>query len=532
MKKSFAKKIMVFAFLTLFLMPFFFALYETPSICATAQESITASASSGGRINPSGLTKVSQGSSQQFSINASTNATISSISVDGSNVYFANYTFAQKPPVNYADGNEKVVIVNNQRYILTNAYAYINRTATINVYTADANWNPTSLISMSPNGDTAKDFYVMNFSTSFPDDILICGIQTGAGGNGGFVASYNVTSGVWQWADESQAWLTNILNPYGTTLFIQASQRVFYETTVADLFTPASWKAIAEPNSSWEGRIAYFNGNIYNLQCSSGLSWWLNFYNLTSSTFGITPLMSVNDTVGWPLSDIYPYIWADSNEILFTSPVYNPNGNLWNVYYSTDGENFSLVTSLPAVGGFYYFNGMESHCWANDIGNGLIAVSNTQDNNPSGYIAIMTLQGVIINEGGGFTSHDTGVRFIVDGKYLVTGAEDCAFAVSYQEGVKVVTTLTSLKTYAYTFSNVQTNHKISVSFFSQKQINSAPIGILIYSIVAVIVAVAIIFVALYKTHIKKRSVKHKIIKLQANKVSNPPRAMQKVMETY
>src|SRR5208283_5215438 len=123
---------------------------------------------------------------------------ISSISVDGSNAYFANYTFAQNSPVNVGDRNEKVVMVNNQRFILTNAYTYSNYTATINVYTADANWNPVKLISTSPSGDNAKDFYIMNFSSSFPDTILMCG-STSSGNPEGFVASYNVTSGVWQW---------------------------------------------------------------------------------------------------------------------------------------------------------------------------------------------------------------------------------------------------------------------------------------------------------------------------------------------
>ena len=400
---------------------------------------INASAGNGGTITPSGLVGVSVGGSQQFSINANTGEKISSLSVDGINTYVANYTFAQKPPVNTGDTNEKVVMVNNQRFILTNAYTYSNFTANINIYLADANWNPVSLVSISPDGDTAKDFYVMNFSSSFPDTILICGATSSLFNySEGFIASYNVISGAWHWVlQPNSQYLTNILNPYGGTIFIQSSTKFanqcFYATIVSNLFTPSSWATIDEPNAEWEGRIAYFNGDIYCLQCSSGLSWTLNEYNIATSAWNTYPLMSYTDTTGFPLSDIFPYIWADSTEVLFSAPM---PGAMWNLYYSTDGATFYLITSISAVGGFNYTNGCESHCWANDIGNGLIAVSNTQDDNPEGYIVIMTLQGVIINEGGNCTSHDTGARFLFDGNYLVTGAEDCAQDPSNSMGIK------------------------------------------------------------------------------------------------
>lgn len=192
---------------------------------STSLDYINASAGAGGTVMPSGVVGFSAGNSEQFSINANAGQVISSISVDGSNSYFANYTFAQKTPVNTGDTNEKVVMVDNQRYILTNAYTYTNLTATINVYTADANWNPISLVSTSPNGDTAKDFYIMNFSSSFPDTILICGgTLSEYNYSKGIIASYNVSSGVWQWAlQPNSQYLTNILNPYGDTLFIQTS---------------------------------------------------------------------------------------------------------------------------------------------------------------------------------------------------------------------------------------------------------------------------------------------------------------------
>lgn len=240
-KESLAKKkIIAFAILMLFLTAFFSALCEVPTVRASTQESIKASAGAGGTIKPSGVTNVSQGGSQQFSINANSNQKISSITVDGSNAYFANYSFAQKPTVTTGDRNEKAVMVNNQRFILTNAYTYSNNTATINVYTADVNWNPVSLVSMSPPGDTAKDFYVMNFSSSFPETILICG-ATSYYEPEGFIASYNVASGVWQWAlQPNSGYLTNILNPVGNTFFIQTASNVqcFYETTAINLFNP------------------------------------------------------------------------------------------------------------------------------------------------------------------------------------------------------------------------------------------------------------------------------------------------------
>ena len=364
---------------------------------------------------------------------------------------------------------------------------------------------------MSPPGDTTKDFYVMNFSSSFPDTILICGSTSVELPCNGFVASYNITSRVWKWATLSSVnYVTNILNPSGNIIFLQtAGQSVqdFYETTVANLFNTASWTAIAEPNSSWEGRIAYFNGDIYCLQCSSGLSWTLNSYNLTSSTWDSSPLMGVTDKTGWPLSDIFPYIWSDSTMILFSAPM---TGSMWNVYYSTNGAKFNLVTSMPAVGGFTYSSGREFHCWANDIGNGLIAVTNTQDNNLSSYIAIMTLQGVVINEGGNYTSHDTGARFIIDGNHLVTGAEDCAFTMNYQPGVKVVTILTSLKSYTYTFSNVQTSHTISVSFSSPTPPKSTSAWISLFIVIAVIFAIVIGIIVLSKARTGKRAGSHKI----------------------
>jgi hypothetical protein len=493
-------------------MTIFSALYGVPTTLANTQESIKASASAGGTIKPSGLTHISQGSSQQFSINANNNRKISSISVDGSNVYLANYTFAQKSPVNTGDRNEKVVMVNNQRFILTNAYTYSNYTATIYVYSADANWNPVSLVSMSPPGDTAKDFYVMNFSSPFPDTILICGCISYFEPES-FIASYNVASGVWQWAlQPNSGYLTNILNPAGNTFFIQTASNVqcFYETNTTNLFNPSSWTTINEPSATWEGRIAYFNGNIYCLQCSSGLSWALNAYNLTSSTWSITPLMSVNDTSGWPLSDIFPYIWSDSTEILFTAPIYHVAGNEWNIYCSTTGTTFNLITTLPAVGDFQFTNTQEFHCWANDIGNGLIAVLDENDNNPTSFIAIMTLQGTIINEGKGYVAHDTGVRFIIDGNLLVTGAEDCALDISYPAGVKVVTVLTSLKSYTYTFSDVQTSHTIAASFSSSAPTYSTSTWISLYIIIAAIFALVIGIIALSRARAGKRAVSHKI----------------------
>ena len=506
------KRIIVFAILALFLIMVFSVPYEVPIILANAQESIKASASAGGTINPSGLTSVSQGSSKQFTIKANGNRNISSISIDGSKVYLANYTFAQEPPVNTGDRNEKVVMINNQRFILANAYTYSNYTATINVYTADANWNPVSLVSMSPPGDTAKDFYVMNFSSSFPDTILICG-TTSYYEPEGFIARYNVTSDAWQWAlQPNSGYLTNILNPAGNTFFIQTASNVqcFYETDTTNLFNPSSWTSINEPSATWEGRIAYFNGEIYCLQCSSGLSWALNVFNLTSLTWSVTPLMSVNDTSGWPLSDIFPYVWSDSTEILFTAPIFNATGNEWNIYYSTTGATFNLVASLPAVGDFQFINDQEFHCWANDIGNGLIAVLDENDNNPSSFIAVMTLQGTVINEGAGYLAHDTGVRFIIDGNLLVTGAEDCALDMTHQAGVKVVTVLTMLKSYTYTFSNVQSSHTIAASFSSSAPTNSISALISLFIVIAVIFAIVIGIIALFRARASKRAFRHDI----------------------
>ena len=438
----------------------------------TPQYAVTSSANAGGTISPAGTTDVNQGSTQAYTVTANAGNTIGNIAVDGSNTYVANYTFTTNSMVNSGDGNEKIVIVNSQRYILTNNKAYSNGTATINVYTANSNWQPTELISMSPIGDACKDFYIMAYPSILPDLILICGGTNNIWAiTEGFIASFNVTSQTWTWADQpSCEYTTNILNPYGTTILIQSSAvsisggTHFYMTTAANLFTPSAWTEVAEPNPTWEGRIAYFNGLVYDLQCNSGLSWALNRYNITSATWVPSPIMSINDTSGWPLSDIFPYVWADPNELLFTCPIYNAVGNQWDVYYSTDGVNFNLVTTMKAVGGFNYANGMESHCFANDVGNGLIAVLNEQDNNPNGYVAIMTLQGAIINEGGNYVSHETGCRFIIDGNNLVLGSEDCCFSPTYPAGIKVIPISTALSEFTYTFSNVQATHTITANF--------------------------------------------------------------------
>ena len=440
---------------------------------------VTASSGNGGNINPSGVTVVTPGSNQAFTISTDIGNKIQNIEVDGTNKYFANYSFSQRLPVNAGDTDEKVAIVNGQRYLVTTGYTHTNGSSTICIYEETPDWNVGSLVASSPF--IAADINVQTCST-FPDCILICGSTTKVplSSQFGFISCYNITSNSWQFTVQSTnycGYITNIYNPYATTILMQtcASDQFahrlsgFYESNVENLFNSSSWTYIAMPTpleGFMEGRIAYFNGAVFWLEFNHGSSWDLYRYNISSATWDSSYVMGNHD-LSMPDRLVFPYVWADSNMVIFTAPT---SSGYWQIYYSTDGTNFDLITQLYAVSdGFtngLQTNGQASHGWANYIGNGLIAFCNSQDENPSSYIAIIDLNGNIINRGAGFGSHDTTAQFLHDGNYIVTGAEDCAYWRSNTIGIKVITINQAPTSYTYTFNNVMTNHTITASFSS------------------------------------------------------------------
>lgn len=364
------------------------------------------------------------------------------------------YQFSQNPPINSNDKDEKVAMIGSQRYVLTNTWTTSSPYGTaIKVYAVNSNWMPLYLVATS--SFIAADFYVETL-LSFPNSIIIVGRADSTNTNGGFVAAYNTNNNTWTYAIQPNIqYITDICNPVTNQIFIQvalASPIAFYKTTATNLFTPASWTAINDPSwaietSQKEFRIAYFNGVIYAGQLSVIISstdfkWVFGSYNLTTSAWSASPLMSCTDaTTGNAYQYLFGYVYADSNILTFTAPFSN---STWSIYYSINGLTFNLVKNVASAIPFSTNFITEQHCQAvdfNNAGNSLI-ISNELDNNLNGYMAIMDLSGNVLAQGSYFTCHCTEINLIFDNNLVVQGGEVAqpqGSAIIYYANVKLIT---------------------------------------------------------------------------------------------
>lgn len=442
---------------------------------------VTGSASTGGTIVPSGFSYVSESSDLAFKILANAGNYIQSLTVDGTNHYIANYSFTQHSPVNNGDRNEKVALVDGKRYVFCTNFqsnaTFCNDSSYIMVYSADSTWQPIRWISNSTF--KAADIYTATYEMAFPDCAIVIGCTNKTGV--GFVATFNVTSLIWRYSLYSNSsyltnfWMTNNNNDIYLQL-CSGGYPSLAHTNVTNLFNPDTYDTILDSTSpyKWELRIAYFSGEIYALETNGGSWWRLLSWNVTSKTWGPVLISDLDTSIG--PRGIYGYIWADTSMVTITVPDYS--AILWRTYYSTDGITWKLAYSIAPVGNFAVKNGdggSEEHGWSNYIGHNLLAITDTQDNNANSTIAIVDLNGNLINKGVAYLSHDTGARFIQDGNLLVTGQEDCSFTNPFNQcGIKVVTmNCNTINQYTYTLNNVQSEgHNVEAIFRTYIKVTS------------------------------------------------------------
>jgi hypothetical protein len=443
---------------------------------------VTTFANSGGTITNTSSTAFYEGDNATVNISADAGNMIDSILLDGEAI--KNFTISQKNAINSTNTCAKVTIVSGQRYILTSNWMMYGSITSdyMQVFAADSDWTPTGLVTTSPC--KVSDIYIPTFSLN--DSIFVVGR---ADVTKGFVAKYNLTTRSWTWANQTNVhYVTNAFNPTGTSVFIQTAVNAsvaFYKTTLSGLFTPSAWTVVTYPSwglsSKQEMRIAFFNDMLYGLVCdvSSTLdfSYALGRYNITSSTWEGTALMNLTDTAKTN-SNVYVfgYLTASLNMVVVTLPFSNGS---YSAYYSTDGTTFSFITNVlsPTVA-FAHSEAIEFHCWAEDYkGEGkFFVLSNSGDDLTSGYISIIDKYGDILSRGT-VTSHNTEVWNLVDGNYLIQGAEisQCGSSLNNPAAVKRVLINYTIKSpNSIIFTKLRGNHTVSATFhtWNPGQVNS------------------------------------------------------------
>jgi hypothetical protein len=450
---------------------------------------VTASASEGGSILPSGTSPYPYLSDALFKITPSEGNSINEISIDGGKPFPATHFSSYERPLSNNSKNIQLVTVNGQRYILENLWIY----TAIDIYEADSNWVPTAKISSSPIA--VGDFYVptisktVSASSLFPNCIITIGNDgRGKAEGAGFVALYNLTSNSWT-VERSLSifYVLNIFNPSGNDLVLEIAdvEHGFVKTTKENLFNSQSWELVRLPesercylhNDHIDTRIICFKGYLFTLDINAhylngnnSFSWCVYKYNLASSSW-VSPdpiLYNIDNTI--PLTDsLYGMAMADEKTLFLVAPFSN---RTWSIFYSTDGSTFKIISSIATVNNFNgYTNDPDAECASASTfdGNSDYILFETQtDHDNKGYIAILDLNGTIIYKQTGFTAHFTqSAQWLEEttpeGKVFIMGSY-CAVsqfpAVIRQLSIEYA----SKQPFTFTFENIDANHTINASF--------------------------------------------------------------------
>ncbi len=446
---------------------------------------VTASASEGGFISPSGTQSYEYLSEASFTITPEADNSINEISIDGGKPFPASYFSSGETILNNNSKNIGLAVVNGQRYLLENLWLH----TPISIYEANSSWMPTSKIAMSSHA--VGDFYVptisktVNESSLFPNCIIAVGTQNGQG----FVGLYNITVNSWTWINiASISYITNILNPSGTDLIIQIADvddHGFYRTSKDDLFNYNAWKFVDLPatqtayieNDHLDTRVACFNGFVFTLSINAhyhnlhnSFSWCVYKYSLADSTWtSMDPILyNIDDTL--PRSDsLYGMVWADSSKLFLVVPFSN---GTWSIYYSSDGSAFNVISSVASVNNFqgYLIQPHGEYAWASTFDGDsdyiLFETQTAHDN--KGYLAILDLNGTVIYKQTGFTTHfEQATQWIEEsspaGKVFWMGST-CDISPYPAVIRKLTIEYHSKEPFTFSFDNIDANHTINVTF--------------------------------------------------------------------
>lgn len=450
---------------------------------------VTASASEGGSISPSGTNSYAYLSDASFTITPSSGSRINEISIDSAKPFPATHFSANQSYINNnINKNIEPVVVNGQRYILVNTWIH----TPVTIYEADSNWLPTNEIAVSP---VAIDFLFVpaisknvTATSLFPNCIVFCGNQAN---DESFMALYNITANSWIWETvASIRYLTNVLNPSGNDLIVQTSDSDFHgfvKTTKDNLFDSNSWDFVSLPasetrylqNDFLDTSITCFKGFVFtqtiNAQygdAASTFSWCSYKYNLARGAWESTDPVLCNIDPAVPRTDgLYAKVWADDNILFLVAPFSNET---WSIYYSRDGSHFNAISSIPAANNFQGYPS-HPHCelgWAStfDGNSNYILFETTTGHDDKGYLAIMDLNGNIIYKQSGFTVHYTQATQWLEettplGKTLVAGTTCDIY--QYPAVIrKLSIEYHSDKPFTFTFDNIAANHTINASFYN------------------------------------------------------------------
>ncbi|MCW4030560.1 MAG: hypothetical protein NWE92_13055 [Candidatus Bathyarchaeota archaeon] len=457
---------------------------ETSRLCY-----VTASASEGGSIMPSGTSPYPYLSDALVKITPSEGNSINEISIDGGKPFPATHFSSYERPLSSNSKNIQLVTVNGQRYILENLWIY----TAIDIYEADSNWVPTAKISSSPIA--VGDFYVptlsqtVNASSLFPNCIITIGNDgRGKEEGAGFVALYNLTSNSWT-VERSLSifYVVNIFNPSGNDLILEIADvdHGFVKTTTENLFNSQSWELVRLPesercylhNDHIDTRIICFKGYLFTLDINAhylngnnSFSWCVYKYNLACSSW-VSPdpiLYNIDNTI--PLADsLYGMAMADEKTLFLVAPFSN---GTWSIFYSTDGSTFKTISSVASVNNFNgYSNDPDAECAAastfDDNGDYILFETQTDHDN-KGYIAILDLNGTIIYKQTGFTAHFTqSAQWLEEttpeGKAFMMGSS-CAVSQFPAVIRKLTIEYASKQPFTFTFDNIAANHTINATF--------------------------------------------------------------------
>jgi hypothetical protein len=334
---------------------------------------------------------------------------------------------------------QKPAMLDGKRYIFTTAgfsgNDYVGFNQTIQVYAANDQWQPTSLLATTSTINYGLFFVYTAPTSSLNDLIIICGSMAGLTNHNAFIGAFNTTSNTFQNFTQidgsftyyvTQVTYVQSMNEFVLTFAQGAWSNNLVISTPDNLFTPSNWQLLGtlDFSSLGEHSFSYFSKTGYG-------------YALQWNEYGNDVLVQINMTTGentiiWnstaSLNIVRQYISSDNNYLYFSSSDVNDKFHYWKY----DGTTFADMYATPIVGAGLVGYGNQHH--ANIMATyspDTVLISNINTEFPDSYYALLnttsdsiveTYQGNIQAEFGDNTPTFDGLNFILGSEAIGSGA--------------------------------------------------------------------------------------------------------------
>ena len=339
------------------------------------------------------------------------------------------YTLSQ---VFYGNSMVKPAILNGQRYIfLSNGWGM--RQSAIQIFSADANWNATSLLTTTSG--VYADFYVFTFPNLWNDTIIFSGSVHGPDSDA-FIGAYNVTDNTYKISTlPNGGYITQVVYVDNLNEFVLMPVSPTYQNytltcwgnTVSGLLNVTRWICHGSFYDSGfngcEKMFTYFQGSGWMIRWNVTGSAQLIKWNMNDDSYS----EPFNSTEG-ELTSARQYISSNATTLFFSVA----SDTTEQYYYSNDGVNFTNFLSEAGNTLEMYGQYAEQHALIYPLTNQVVLIGNIRDVARfysygeyiiENYYALASTSAGILEMYDNVTSHYGEVKPIIDGDNYVLGGE-------------------------------------------------------------------------------------------------------------